>query len=80
MPLAEVLPPKGVWQLQSTLHAFFQPRVQLPEDTDTIPLVGNSPPRDGPPSPTLAAEVVVVDCQKRPSKRRRKALQFATKG
>ena len=45
---AEVLPPKGVRQLQSTLHAFFQPRVQLPEDpegTDAIPLAGNSPPR-----------------------------------
>ena len=27
---AEELPPKGVRQLQSTLHAFFQPRVLLP--------------------------------------------------
>ena len=52
---AEVLPPKGVRQLQSTLHAFFQPRVQLPEDpegTDAIPLAGNSPPRECPPSPS----------------------------
>ena len=80
VPPAQVLPPKGVRQLQSTLHAFFQPRVQLPEDledTDAIPLASNSPPRDRAPSPTLATEAMVVDCQKRPSKRRPKALRLA---
>ena len=63
--LAEVLPPKGVRQLQSTLHAFFQPCVLLPEDTedtDVTPLVGNLPPRDRPHSPTVATHAVVVDC------------------
>ena len=54
---AEVLPPKGVRHLQSTLHAFFQPRVLFPkdpEDTDAIPLAGNLPPGYGPPPPTVA--------------------------
>ena len=37
---ASLLPPKGVRQLQSTLHALF-----WPEDT-AVPLAGNWPPRD----------------------------------
>ena len=64
MQPAEVLPPKGVRQLQSTLHAFFQPRIQLPEDpedTDAIPLARNSNPRERPPSPTVATHAVLVD-------------------
>ena len=32
--LAKVVPPKGARLLQSTLHAFFQPRVLNPEDTE----------------------------------------------
>ena len=43
-PPAEVFPPKGVRQLQSTMHAFFELRVLPHEDTNTIPLAGNSPP------------------------------------
>ena len=39
---AELLPPKGVWQLQSTLHAFSQPCVLLPENIEdtAVPLAG----------------------------------------
>ena len=79
MQLAKVLPPKGVWQLQSTLHAFFQPRVLLPEDSEdtAVPLAGNWAPQGQPPSPTVATHAVVVDCQKKPSKRRPKVVQLA---
>jgi hypothetical protein len=43
VPPAEVLPPKGVRQLQSTLHAFFQPRVQTMDPTLMDP-VARGPP------------------------------------
>ena len=78
--LAQVLPPKGVGQLQSTLHAFFQPHIfplEDNEDTDAIPLAGNSPPRVPPLPPTVAIHAAVMDCQKRPSKRRPRALRLA---